>query len=81
MIILKYNGLAFVKRSFVDNSVNSVVKSDTIINIRYVRVSEYEVTVFFAFPNEDIVHFATWNNSFSGGLQNIFNNILKNIVN
>lgn len=36
---------------------------------------------FFAFPNENIVHFATWNNSFSGGLQNIFNNILKNIVN
>lgn len=81
MILLKYNGPTLVKNDFWDNSVNRIVKSGTIINIRYVRVSEYETTVFFAFPNEDIGHFATWNNSFSGGLQNIFNNILKNIVN
>ena len=81
MILLKYNGPALVKNDFWDSSANHVVKSGTIINIRYVRVSVYETTVFFAFPDEDIGHFATWNNGLSGGLQNIFNNILKNIVN
>lgn len=73
MIILKYNGPTLVKNMFLDNSTNCIVNSGTIINIRYVRVDEYQTTVFFTFPNEDIGHFATWNNSISGGLQNIFN--------
>lgn len=81
MIILKYNGPTLVKNGFWDNSLNRIVKSGTIINIRYIRVSEYETTVFFTLPNEDIGHFATWGNKLSGGLQNIFNIFFKNIVN
>lgn len=81
MIVLKYNGPTLVKNDFWDNSANRVVKSGTIINIRYVRVSEYETTVFFAFPDEDMGHFAVFRNSFTGCLQYIFDNILKNIVN
>lgn len=81
MIVLKYNGPTLVKNDFWDNSANRVVKSGTIINIRYVRVSEYETTVFFAFPNEDIGHFAAWDNKLSGGLQNIFNVLFISLVN
>ena len=81
MIVLKYNGPTLVKNDFWDNSANRVVKSGTIINIRYVRVSEYETTVFFAFPNEDIGHFTTWDNKLSGGLQNIFNILFISLVN
>lgn len=81
MIVLKYNGPTLVKNDFWDNSTNCIVKSGTIINIRYVRVSEHETTVFFAFPNEDIGHFATWGNKLSGGLQNIFNIIFISFVN
>ena len=47
MIVLKYNGPTLVKIDFWDNSTNCIVKSGTIINIRYVRVDECKTTVFF----------------------------------
>ena len=81
MIVLKYNGPTLVKNDFWDNSANRFIERGTIINIRYIRVDERETTVFFAFPNEDIGHFATWGNKLSGGLQNIFNILFISLVN
>ena len=81
MITHKYDGPTFVKIKFWDDSMSRFIKSGTIINVRYVRVGLHETTVFFALPDDDIGHFAVWYNHSSDTLSDIFNRILKNIVN
>lgn len=81
MITHKYDGPTFAKTKFWDDSMSCFIKSGTIINVRYVRVCEYETVVFFALPDNDIGHFAKFYNHSSDTLSDIFNRILKNMVN
>lgn len=81
MITYKYSGPTLVKIKFWDDSVCRFIERGTIIKVRYVRVGLHETTVFFALFDEDIGHFAVFYNHSSDTLSDIFNRILKNLVN
>lgn len=81
MITYKYSGPALVEIKFWDSSMNCFIESGTIINVLYVRVVKYKITVFFALPDDDIGHFALFRNYSLDTLSNIFNRVLKNLVN
>lgn len=81
MITYKYSGPAFVEIKFWDSSMSCFIESGTIINIRYVGIGKYEITIFFALPDDDIRHFAIFRSHSLDTLSNIFNKVLKNLVN